>query len=31
VHRGLLTRGQMAEWVTGLAAHELGIAPADLT
>ena len=30
VHRGLLTRGQMAEWVTGLAAHELGIAPADL-
>jgi AcrR family transcriptional regulator len=30
VHRGLLTRGQMAQWVTGLAAHELGVAPADL-
>jgi AcrR family transcriptional regulator len=30
VHRGLLTRRQMATWVTGLAAHELGIAPADL-
>jgi AcrR family transcriptional regulator len=30
VHRGLLTRGQMAEWVTGLAAHELGLAPAAL-
>lgn len=31
VHRGLLTRRQMAEWVTGLAAHELGIAPNDLS
>ncbi len=30
VHRGLLTRGQMAEWVTGLAAHELGLAPEAL-
>jgi AcrR family transcriptional regulator len=25
VHRGLLTRGEMAEWVAGLAAHELGL------
>jgi AcrR family transcriptional regulator len=31
VHRGLLTRGQMAEWVAGLAAHELGLAPAVLS
>ena len=31
VHRGLLTRGQMAEWVAGLAAHELGLAPAALS
>ena len=30
VHRGLLTRGQMAAWVTGLAAHELGLAPGTL-
>ena len=30
VHRGLLSRGQMAEWVTGLAARELGIAQSDL-
>jgi AcrR family transcriptional regulator len=30
VHRGLLTRGQMADWVTQLAAHELGIDVADL-
>jgi AcrR family transcriptional regulator len=25
VHRGLLTRGQMADWVAGQAAHELGL------
>ncbi len=31
VHRGLLTRGQMAEWVAGLATHELGLAPAVLS
>jgi len=30
VHRGVLTRGQMTQWVTGLAAHELGIAQSDL-
>jgi AcrR family transcriptional regulator len=27
VHRGVLTRGQMSEWVAGLAAYELGLAP----
>ena len=27
VHRGLLTRGEMADWVNAQAAHELGIAP----
>jgi len=30
VHRGLLTRGQMAAWVTQLAAHELGVAADEL-
>jgi AcrR family transcriptional regulator len=30
VHRGLLTRGQMAGWVADLAEHELGLAPGTL-